>query len=534
MADPTSPVLHVLVADSISDAGIELLRSAPGFEVTVRTGMSPDELSRIIGDYEGLVVRSATKVTADVLEKPGRLRVIGRAGTGVDNIDLEAATRAGIVVMNTPGGNSVAAAELTLAHLLALSRNLCQANGALRDGRWERKEHMGAEVAGKTLGIVGLGRIGREVARAARGLRMEIVGYDPYVSREVAEDYGIRYLPLEELAQVADVLTLHVPVTDETRHLVDAELIRRMKPGALLINCARGGLVDEAALLAALDEKRLGGASFDVFEQEPPSDLRLVQHPRVVATPHLGASTREAQLRVGTEIAEKLRDYLDDGVILDAVNFPSIGREDSEAVAPVMDLAERLGGFVSQIAEGGVRRFGIQTLGTFGELPLKPVIMAGVKGLLTPVVEGGVSYVNALALAGERGITVDEQRSNEASPWAGLLRVTLATDGGSVTVAGTVVGNNRPRLVEVDGLYIESRPTGHMLFFRNTDIPGVVGKIGTILGEADVNIAGFQLGRPRGRERAVSIINVDGPVPADSLERIRSLDEIVLVRAVSI
>lgn len=530
----TSPGFRVLVADNISDAGVDLLRSAPGFEVTVKTGMSPDELTRVVGDYEGLLVRSATKVTADVLREPGRLRVIGRAGTGVDNIDLDAATRAGIVVMNTPGGNSVAAAELTLAHLLALSRNLSVANAALREGRWERKQHMGAEVSGKTLGIVGLGRIGREVARAARGLRMEVVGYDPYVSREAAEDLGIRYLKLDDLAAAADVLTLHVPVTDETRHLVDADLIRRMKPDALLINCARGGLVDETALLEALEEERLGGAALDVFENEPPTDLRLVQHPRVVATPHLGASTREAQLRVGTEIADKLRDYLENGVILDAVNFPSVGREDSEAVAPVMDLAERLGGFASQIADGGVRRCAVQTLGSFGELPLKPVVMAAVKGLLAPVVEGEVSYVNALALAGERGVTVDEQRSNESSPWAGLLRLTLETDHGSVTLAGTLVGNNRPRLVEVDGLYIESRPAGHMLFFRNTDIPGVVGKIGTILGEADVNIAGFQLGRPRGRERAVSILNVDSAVPAESLERIRALDEIVLVRDVSI
>jgi D-3-phosphoglycerate dehydrogenase len=310
---------RVLIADAISEQGIDTLRAAPGFVVTVKTGMSPEELGSIVGDFDGLLVRSATKVTQQVLSMPGRLRVIGRAGTGVDNIDLEAATRAGVVVMNTPGGNSVAAAELTLAHMLALARNVTQANAELLQGRWERKKYVGAELAGKTLGVVGLGRIGLEVARRALGFRMVVVGYDPYVSGEVASRSGIRAVTLDELIEQSDVVTLHLPLSEKTRHLVGADALGRMKPGAMLINCARGGLIDEAALLQALESGHLGGAALDVFESEPPTDLRLVQHPRVVATPHLGASTREAQVRVGTEIAGKIRDYLEKGIILDAV-----------------------------------------------------------------------------------------------------------------------------------------------------------------------------------------------------------------------
>jgi len=532
-SEETPPRHHVLIADSISDAGIEILRSTPGFEATVKTGMSPEELGEIIGDYEGLIVRSATKATAAAFERPGRLKVIGRAGTGVDNIDLAAATRAGVVVMNTPGGNSVAAAELTLAHLLGLCRNVAQANAELREGRWERKKYMGAEVAGKVLGVVGLGKIGREVARRALGLRMEVIGFDPFVSSQTASDAGIRYVALDELIAHADIISLHVPRSDETKHMINAAAIARMKPGTMLINCARGGLIDEAALLDALESGHLGGAALDVFETEPPTDLSLVAHPRVVATPHLGASTREAQVRVGTEIAEKIRNYLQRGVILDAVNFPSLG-QDSAAVLPVMELAERLGNFIGQLAGGGFQRLELRTFGSFAEHTLKPVVMAATKGLLTKVTDLGVSYVNALDAAGERGITVEEGRSNESSPYAGLLRLTLTTDHGVSTVAGTLVGPDRPRLVEVDGLYVESRPEGHMLVIRNRDVPGVVGRIGTILGDGRVNIAGIQLGRPKGDDGAVSIISIDNPVPGEALEKIRGLDDVLLARPVSI
>jgi D-3-phosphoglycerate dehydrogenase len=524
---------RVLVADAVSDKGVERLRSTEGVEVTVRTGMSPSDLAAVIGDYDGLIVRSATKVTAEALKSPGRLRAIGRAGSGVDNIDLDAATKAGIVVMNTPGGNSVAAAELTMSLLLSMSRNVPQANADLRDGRWERKKYMGVEVAGKVLGVVGLGRIGREVARRAQGFRMTVLGFDPFVSSSAAADFGVESTSLEDLAARADYITLHMPKSAETRHMIDGDLIATMKKGTRLINCARGGLIDETALYEALESGHLAGAALDVFEEEPPGESPLVGHPNVVATPHLGASTIEAQVRVGTEIAGKIVDYLKTGTILDAVNFPSIGREEYATLQPVMDLAERLASFLGQIADGGFKRFEVRALGSFSELSLRPLIMAATRGLLAPIVEN-VTAVNALSLAEGRGITVEESRSSEESPYAGLLRLNLETDQGTRTVAGTLIGNGRARLVEVDGVAIETRPHGHMLFFHNKDLPGVVGKIGTILGGADVNIAGINLGRPRGGDFAVSIIMVDSEIPAAALEQIRAVPEILQARTVTV
>ena len=534
MSGGNRPLIRVLVADSVSTKGVELLNSTPGFEVVVQTGMKPDELRATIGDFDGLIVRSATKATAEILAAPGRLKVIGRAGTGVDNIDLDAATRAGVVVMNTPGGNSVAAAELTLAHLLAMSRHLPQANADLRAGRWERKKYVGNELDGKFLGIVGLGRIGREVARRAKGLRMQVLGFDPFVSQQAAADFGIRYLPLDDLVAQADYITLHMPLSDETHHVISAARLARAKRGVRLINCARGGLIDEVALYAALESGQVAGAALDVFEQEPPSDLRLIEHPAVIATPHLGASTVEAQERVGTEIAEKVREFLLNGVILDAVNFPSMDREAAAVMLPVMTLSEKLASFLAQISSGGFRRLEVRTLGSMAEHNLRPLAMAAARGLLSHASDDTVSFVNALGLAAERGITVEEVRSNEASPYAGLLRLSLETDIGETTVAGTFFAADRPRLVEVDGVSIESRPDGNLLFVRNCDVPGVVGKIGTILGRAGVNIAGIQLGRAHGSDDAVSIIDVDGPVPTAAVAEIQAIDEVLLVRAVCV
>ncbi len=530
----TRKAVRVLVADNVSPRGVELLRETDGIDVEVKTGMKPEELAEVIGGYDGLIVRSATRVTADILARASRLKVVGRAGTGVDNIDLSAATRSGVVVLNTPGGNSLAAAEHTIALLLALARNVAQANADLRDGRWERKRYTGVEIAGKTLGVIGLGRIGREVARRGRGLQMEVVGHDPFVAADAVADLGVHVVPLDELLACSDFVTLHLPISAETRNLIDAAAIARMKSGARLINCARGGLVDEDALLAALEDERLAGAALDVFSSEPPEDRGLVGHPRVVATPHLGASTVEAQERVGTEIAEKLREFFRTGAMLDAVNFPTLGREAYREVRPVMELAERLGRFLGQTVEGAPRRLDVRCHGEFGVHPLKPLAMAAVKGLLGPVVEGEVSFVNALALATERGVTVDQSRSGEATHYASLLRLTVETDAGSTTVAGTLFTADDPRLVEVDGVRIESRPEGHLLLLRNRDVPGVVGRIGTILGREHVNIAGIQLGRMEGTDRAVSIINVDSPVPANALAEIGGIPEILTVRAVRV
>jgi D-3-phosphoglycerate dehydrogenase len=525
---------RILVADAVAQAGLDLLREGSGFEVEVRTGMDAESLARELGGYDALVVRSATRVTAAALAEPGRLKVIGRAGTGVDNIDLDAATRAGVVVINTPGGNSAAAAELTLSLLMASARNIPRANEALRAGRWERKQHVGIEVGGKVLGIVGLGRIGREVARRAAGLRMDLLGYDPFVSQAAVEDLGVTCVPLDDLLAGSDFVTLHLPLAEETRGLVNASTLAKMKAGARLVNCARGGLVEEEALLAALDSGRLAGAALDVFQEEPPRDRRLVEHPRVVATPHLGASTREAQERVGTEVAAKIRGFLESGTILDAVNFPSISREEHAVLRPVMDLAERLGSMLAQLADGGMRGLEVRCYGEFARRPLKPVIMAATRGLLSPVLAGAVSYVNALARAGERGITVQEGRSNETTPFAGLLRLVLSTETGKMALAGTLDTAQRPRVVEVDGVRLECEPRGHLVFFRNRDVPGVVGRTGTLLGDAGVNIAGIQLGRASGDGQAVSILSVDGPLPGSVLDRIRSLPEILVARVVKV
>ena len=530
---PVEPI-RILVADLISESGLEILRQGPGFTVQVRTGLSSENLAAAVREHHGLVVRSATKVTADVLAKPGRLKVIGRAGTGVDNIDLEAATRAGVVVLNTPGGNSLAAAELTISMLMALARHIPQANAALRAGRWERKEFMGIEVAGKVLGVMGLGRIGREVARRGVALDMEVTGYDPYVSSEAMADMGVCSGTMEEVLAAADFVSLHLPLTDETHQLMNADRFAAMKRGARLINCARGGLVDEEALLAALESGHLSGAALDVFASEPPSDRRLVEHARVVSTPHLGASTVEAQERVGSDVARKIRDYLESGTVLDAVNFPSVSREEQAMLRPVMDLAERLGRLLAQISAGGMGSLHMQCFGDFNHRPLRPLMMAAVKGLLSPVLAEEVSYVNALSRAGQRGITVSEGRSNEVPPYAGLLRLRLDTEQGETSVAGSLFGADSARLVEVDGVQVECRLEGHLLFFRNRDVPGVVGRIGTILGQEGINIAGIQLGRSAGRGGAVSLVSVDSPVPATALSLIRDLPEIQAARSIKV
>lgn len=527
--------MRVLVSDAIAEAGIELLRTTEGFEVDVRTDLTPDQLREELGSYDGLVVRSGTKVTAEILGNGGRLRAIGRAGTGVDNIDLDAATAAGVVVMNTPGGNSVAAAEHTIALLTGMARNVPQAHADLKAGAWNRKQYMGIEITGKTVGVVGLGRIGREVARRARGLQMEVQGYDPFVNEQAAADFGVAYRELDDLLRVADFVTLHLPLNKNTRHILDGDRLRGMKAGARLINCARGGLIDEVALLEALESGHLAGAAADVFESEPPAPEGLVSHPAFVCTPHLGASTIEAQERVGTEISEKVRDFLVRGVILDAVNFPSIDRDAYASLGPLMGLTETLGRFVAQVVDGGARRLEVRALGEFSDQPLKPLAMAAAKGLLSPAIRGGVSYVNALSLAESRGVTVEEARSSESGPYTGLVRVTVETDRDQATVAGTLYTSSLQKIVEIDGVNIEVSPDGHMLVCRNRDVPGVFGKIGSILGRHGVNIGGIMLGRRDGSgDQAVSVIGVDSPVPGPAIDEMLEIDEVVLARSIEV
>jgi D-3-phosphoglycerate dehydrogenase len=449
--------------------------------------------------------------------------VVGRAGTGVDNIDVGAATRRGVVVMNTPGGNAVAACEHTFALLLALLRNVPAAVADLSGGGWNRTRFRGHQLAGRTMGLLGFGRIGREVAIRARAFGMELLVCDPFVKETLVREWEGRLVDRETLLGASDVVSLHLPLTSETRHLIDASALGRMKPDAVLVNCARGGLVDEDALLAALEAGRLGGAALDVFETEPPVGSPLLEHPRVVATPHLGASTEEAQRGVARAISEQVRDFLLRGEVRHAVNMPSMSADLHELVRPYLDLGERLGGMAAQIGGAPVRRLEVTLLGECTELPRAPLVAAALVGVFRASPGGDfVNYVNARMAASELGIQVEEKARQDAGEHAGLLEVTVEGDGGGARVAGWITPAGTPRLARWEGLTVDAVPEGEILFLRNPDVPGVVGAIGTLLGDAGLNIAHITWGRDPGAEEAYTVINLDGSVSTDMLDRIRA------------
>jgi len=525
---------RVLVADELSPEGIEILRRA-GLEVDVKVGMKPEELEAIIGGYDAVAVRSATKISARVLESAGRLKVVGRAGVGVDNVDLEAATRRGVVVMNTPGGSSVTVAELTLAMVLALSRHIAQATASVKAGKWEKKRFQGHELAGKTLGVVGIGNIGSVVVDRARAMKMQVVAYDPFISPEGAVQLGVELVSLEDLWRRADVISLHVPLTDKTRNLVNAESLAKMKKGALLVNCARGGLVDEKALAASLAAGHLGGAALDVFEKEPtPPDNPLLRLDNFICTPHLGASTEEAQAAVAVAIAEQLAAYLTQGEVRNAVNVPAMSREALARFGPYLALAEKLGSLAAQIAPGGARELRVEFDGEIAEAPQRPLTAAVLKGLLSHFEAAPVNAVNAPAMAKERGIVVREERTAGAQDYVSLLGVTVRGEGGEAVVAGTVFGRKDARIVRVNQFRLEAVPDGQIILCENDDSPGVVGNIGAALGAAGVNIARISLSRDENRTAAVSLLNVDSVPGADLLERLRQIPHVRQVRHIAL
>jgi D-3-phosphoglycerate dehydrogenase len=526
--------MRILVSDRIAPQGLERLQKEPGIEVDLRLTLSPEELRGVIGQYEGWIVRSRTKVTAEVLACASRLKVIGRAGIGVDNIDVATATQAGIIVMNAPEGNTNTAAEHTLALLLAVARNVSQGDAALKRGEWTPERYLGVELAGKVLGIIGLGRIGSLVAKKAQGLGMSIMAYDPFISREQAQTLGIEVFELAEVLGRADFLTIHTPKTRDTTHLIDAAAIALMKPGVRLLNCARGGIVDEAALYEAVCSGKVAGAALDVFEQEPPGDLPLIHHPAFVCTPHLGASTEEAQERVAVDIAQQVIDYLKFGSIRNAVNVYPLDGEMLRKVEPYMNLAEKLGSFVVQMVEGGLREVAVKYSGETAALEIKPITAALLKGLLQKSLPERVNLVNAPHIARERGIKVSETTSSEVGYYTSLITVELTTDKSRGEVAGTLFGRQEPRIVRVDDYPMEAVPTGHMLVFSNQDTPGVIGKIGTILGSNQINIAGMQLGRTALHGMAVAVVNVDSTIPAPILEQIRGLSNILAAKLVEL
>lgn len=525
---------RILVCDRIAPQGIDWLQKEPDIEVDVRPGLSADELRAAIGQYDGLIVRSRTKITAETLAHTTRLKVIGRAGIGVDNIDVAAATQAGVVVMNTPEGNTNTAAEHTLALLFTLARNVSQGDASLKRGEWTPERYGGVELSGKMLGIIGLGRIGTLVAKKAQGLGMITIAYDPFISREQAQNSGVEIFELAEVVARADFLTVHTPKTRATTHLIGPTAFALMKPGVRLVNCARGGIVDETALYEAISSGKVAGAALDVFEQEPPGDLPLIKHSAIVCTPHLGASTVEAQERVAVDIAQQLIDYFKDGSIRNAVNLYALEGEMVRKVEPYMNLAEKLGSFIVQMVEGGLREVAVKYSGEAAVLEIKPISAALLKGLLQKSLPERVNLVNASHLARERGITVTETISSEVADYTSLITVELTTDKASGEVAGTLFGRQEPRIVRVGAYPMEAVPTGHMLVFSNQDTPGVIGTIGTILGSNHINIAGMQLGRITPHGMAVAVVNVDSTIPHPILEQIRALPNILDAKLVEL
>jgi len=499
--------LKIVIADDLPASAVELLR-AEGWQVDAKAGRTPADLAGALADADALLVRSATKVTKELLAAAPRLRVVGRAGTGVDNIDVVAASGRGILVVNAPGANSISVAEHACALMLALARMVPAADQAMKGGRWEKKRFLGNELRGKTLGIAGLGRIGQEVAQRARSFGMRIVAHDPFISREIADGLGVELLPLDDVCAVADYITLHLPSTPETRHLFNDAQFAKVKPGIRIINTARGELIDEAALRRALDSGAVAGAGLDVFEKEPPTDWGLVQLSKVVATPHIAASTEEAQELVGLDTAAAVRDFLRDGVVRNAVNFPSVQPEELQRLQPWVRLAESLAAIVSQIGVARVEAIGVRYYGALAESRAAEILASSAAaGVLRPILSGGVSIVNARAAARERGIEIIETRSTRARHYTSLVSVKLHTSDGERWAEGTVFAPNRPRLVSVAGITVEAPLAGTLLIIRNDDQPGVIGEVGTILGGLGVNIANFALGRDE--TCAMGVVNVD-------------------------
>ena len=527
-------LMRILVCDGLEKTGVEILRAASGVNVDERPAIDKNELAEIIGEYDGLIVRSKTKVTAELLERAARLRVVGRAGTGVDNIDVPAATRRGIVVMNAAAGNTVTTAEHTWAMLMALARQIPQADALMKAGRWEKNRFLGVELLGKTLGIIGLGRIGSTVAERARAFGMTVVAYDPYFTTEAARDIGIEMAALEELFPRADFITVHTPLTEETRGIINAASIEKMKDGVRLINCARGGLIDEAALVDALRSGKVAGAALDVFEKEPtPADNPLLGFDQLIATPHLGASTAEAQLGVATMIAEQVLDYLKHGTVRGAVNMPAVSAELLAVIGPYITLGEKIGLFQGQVFGHDLREVEIEYAGDVSEHDVKPITQAILAGLLSPVIER-VNMVNAAIVAEQRGIKVTESRSRKARDFASMIRVRAVTAERESEVAGALFGRRDARLVRINGFNLEALPKGHMILLFNRDEPGVLGRIASFIGDQRVNISRLYLGRKKIGENALALIQIDQQMSDDGVRGLEQVSGVISVKQVEL
>ncbi|MBV8566030.1 MAG: phosphoglycerate dehydrogenase [Methylobacteriaceae bacterium] len=515
---------HVLISDALSPAAVAIFKER-GVEVDVKPGLDKDELARVIADYDGLAVRSATKVTAKLLEKARRLKVVGRAGIGVDNIDIPAATAKGVIVMNTPFGNSITTAEHAIALMFALARQIPSADASTQAGKWEKNRFMGVEITGKTLGIIGCGNVGSIVAERAIGLRMRVVAHDPFLSPERALALGVEKIGLDELLARADIITLHTPMTAQTKDILSAENLAKTRKGVRIINCARGGLVDEGALRKLIDAGHVAGAAFDVFTEEPAKANPLFGHPNVVCTPHLGASTTEAQENVALQVAEQMSDYLIRGAIANAVNFPSITAEEAPRLKPFIALAERLGSFAGQLTETGIIKVTITYEGTAAGLKTKALTAAAVAGLLRPLL-ADVNVVSAPVVAKERGITIDEVVRAGDGDYESAITLSVRTERQERAVVGTVFHDGKPRIVSIKGINVDAEFAPSMIYVTNEDKPGFIGAFASLLGGAGVNIATFALGRDREGGSAIALVAVDGPVPEGVLRQIQKIPSV--------
>ncbi len=521
----------VLISDKMDPNAARIFEER-GCDVDVKPGMTPDELKAVIGQYDGLAIRSATKVTKDILDAAPNLKVIGRAGIGVDNVDIPAASAQGVVVMNTPFGNSITTAEHAIALMFALARQLPEANERTQKGEWPKNAFMGVEVTGKTLGLIGAGNIGSIVASRALGLKMKVVAYDPFLTPDRAVEMGVEKVDLDTLLSRADFITLHTPLTEETRNILSRERLEKAKKGVRIINCARGGLVDEAALKDLLETGQVGGAALDVFVNEPAKDSPLFGAPNFICTPHLGASTTEAQVNVALQVAEQMADFLVNGGVTNALNMPSLSAEEAPRLKPYMTLAEKLGSLVGQLAHGAISRVSVHSEGAAAELNQKPIVSAVLSGFLR-VHSDTVNMVNAPFLAKERGMEIREIRNDREGDYHTLVRVAVKTEDGERSVAGSLFGNSAPRLVELFGIKVEADLEGHMLYIVNQDAPGFIGRIGSLLGEAGINIGTFHLGRRDAGGEAVLLLSVDQPIPNAVIEQAGALEGVKMVKALA-
>ena len=525
--------MKVLISDNISSKCVEILKNA-GLEVDMKVGLKPEELKACIGDYHGLVIRSATKVTSDIISAAKNLKVIGRAGSGLDNVDKTAATKKGIVVMNTPGGNTITTAEHTIAHLVSLARLIPQATMSLKAGKWEKKKFMGVELYNKTLGILGIGNIGSQVAKRMQAFAMNVIAFDPFLSEDKAKIMGVEKVDLKELFKRSDFITIHTPLTPETKYLINKKTFKIMKPGVRIINCARGGIINEKDLYDAIVEGKVAGAALDVFEKEPPENNPLLTLDNVIATPHLGASTKEAQENVAVAVAEQIVDYLIHGTIRNAVNFPSIPSDQVSRLQPYINLAEKIGGFAAQMFEGGVTGLTIEYQGDASRINTAPVTIAAIKGFLSPMLEETVNFVNAPVIAKERGIEVKEIKSSDEGDYQNMVALRVKAKDKQSYFAGTLFSKKDPRIVNIDNFKVEIIPEGELLFMYNNDKPGVIGNIGTLLGKNKINIARMHFGRETQGGKAISVVSIDTHASPQIIEEIKKLPNILLVKQISL